>query len=88
VKRNTLYSTTIIGANTTFLQIDRCCTPFSALHQFFPTLPIIWDQVEAKRFCKIQDGGPLNFKKNAQRRMLSAPTLEQALSIVTNFDPP
>jgi hypothetical protein len=25
-------------------------TPFSALHQFFPTLPIICAQVAAKRF--------------------------------------
>jgi hypothetical protein len=41
---------------------------FAALH-FFLTLPIIWAQVAAKRFCKIQDG-PCPFKinkKNVQR---------------------
>jgi hypothetical protein len=32
----------------------------AALHQFVPTLPIIWAQVAANRFfCKIQDGVPL-----------------------------
>jgi hypothetical protein len=39
--------------------------------------------VAAKLFCKIQDGVPLKLK-----RMSSAPTLEQYLSIDTNFNPP
>jgi hypothetical protein len=50
-----------------FLQIGRRYTPFSALRQLFPTLPIIWAQVAAKRFFKIRDGFPLNLKMNAQR---------------------
>jgi hypothetical protein len=44
------------------LQIDKRHTPLSVLHLFFPTLPIIWAQVAAKRFY----GGPLKLKKNAQ----------------------
>jgi hypothetical protein len=39
----------LIGANTMFLQIGKRYKPFLALHQFFPTLPIIWAQVAAKR---------------------------------------
>jgi hypothetical protein len=38
-----------------------------AASQLFLTLPIIWAQVASKRFCKIQDGVPLNLKKNSQR---------------------
>jgi hypothetical protein len=55
-----------------FLQIDQRHTPLSALHQFFPTLPIIWAQVVAKRFFEIQDGGPLKLKKNVQRPNIRA----------------
>jgi hypothetical protein len=50
VKRYTPKSTTPIGANTMFLQIGKRYAPFSALHQFFPALPIICAQVAAKRF--------------------------------------
>jgi hypothetical protein len=46
------------------------CTPFSALHQFFPTLPIILAQLAANYFCKILDGDPLNLKKNIQRLII------------------
>jgi hypothetical protein len=49
------------------LQIGKRCTSFSALHQFFPTLPLIWAQVAAKLFCEIQEAGPLKLKKNVQR---------------------
>jgi hypothetical protein len=52
VKRYTPNSATPIGANTMFLQIVQRYTPFSVLHQFFPTLPIIWAQVAAKRFMQ------------------------------------
>jgi hypothetical protein len=52
VKRYTPNSTTPIGANTMFLQIGKHYTPFSALHQFFPTLPIICAQVAAKHFMR------------------------------------
>jgi hypothetical protein len=41
VKRYALNSTTPIGAITVFLQTGKRYTPFSALHQFFNTLPII-----------------------------------------------
>jgi hypothetical protein len=50
VKRYTPNSATKIGANTMLLQIGKSYTPFSALHQFFFTLPIICAQVPAKRF--------------------------------------
>jgi hypothetical protein len=66
-----------------FLQIDKHHTPLSALYLFFPTLPIIWAQVAAKYFCKIQNGGPLKLKKNVQRPN----TIELYLSFDTNFDP-
>jgi hypothetical protein len=52
MKRYTPKSTTPIGANTMFLQIGRRYTPFSALRQLFPTLPIICAQVAAKRFMQ------------------------------------
>ena len=57
MKRYTPNSATPIGANTMFIQIGKHYTPFSALHQFFPTLPIICAQVAAKHFtvCEIQD---------------------------------
>jgi hypothetical protein len=45
-----LSSAAPIGANTMFFQIGRRYTPFSGLHQFFSTLPIIWAQVAAKLF--------------------------------------
>jgi hypothetical protein len=48
---NRIYSSiTPIGANTMFLRISRRYIPFLALHQFFPTLPIIWTQVAGKGF--------------------------------------
>jgi hypothetical protein len=51
----------------------------------FPTLRTIWAQMAAKRFlqnlCKVV---ALQNKKIIP----SAPTLEQDLPIVTNFDPP
>jgi hypothetical protein len=52
VKRYTPNSATPIGANTMFLQIGKRYTPFSALHQFFHTLPIICAQVTAKGFMR------------------------------------
>ncbi len=52
MKRYTPNSATPIDANTMFLQIGKQYTPFSALHQFFPTLPIICAQVAAKRFMR------------------------------------
>ncbi len=56
MKRYTPNSSTPIGANTMFLQISKRYTPFLALHQFFPTLPIICAQVAAQNvLCKIQD---------------------------------
>jgi hypothetical protein len=67
VKRLTLFSATHVGANIKFLQIGKRHTPFSALHQFFPTLPLIWAQVAAKLFCEIQEASPLKLKKNVQR---------------------
>jgi hypothetical protein len=63
VKRKKLSSATPIGANAVFLQIDRRYTPFSALHQFFPTLPIIWAQVAAKRFLLNPRWCPFKMKK-------------------------
>ncbi len=64
VKRYTPNSATPIGANTMFLQIGKRCTPISALHQFFPTLPIIYAQVAAKNvLCKIQESFLLKIKK-------------------------
>jgi hypothetical protein len=50
VNRYTLNSATPIGANTMFLQISKRYTLFSALHQFFPILLIIWVQVAANCF--------------------------------------
>jgi hypothetical protein len=67
VKRYTPNCATPIGANTMFLQIGKHYTLFSALHQFFPTLPIINAQVAANFICKIQDSVPLKLKNNAQR---------------------
>jgi hypothetical protein len=48
-----------MGTNTMFIQIGKRYTPFSALHQFFPTLPINCAQVAAKRLYEILDGVPL-----------------------------
>jgi hypothetical protein len=50
-----------------FLQIDERHTPLTVLHLFFPTLPIIWAQVAAKRFWGIQYSGPLKLQKNVKR---------------------
>jgi hypothetical protein len=62
-KRYTPNSATPISANTMFLQICKRYTPFSALHQFFPTLPIIFAQVAAKRFMRNTRWCPFKFKK-------------------------
>jgi hypothetical protein len=67
VKLYTPNRDTHIGANPIFLQIGKCYSPFSALHQFFPTLPIIVLKWQQNVFCKIQDGVPLNEKNNVQR---------------------
>jgi hypothetical protein len=45
-------SVTPFGANTIFLQTGKRYTPFSALQQFFPTLPVICAQVVTKRFMR------------------------------------
>jgi hypothetical protein len=42
------------------LKIAQSFTPFSAFHQFFHTLPIIWGSSGGK----IQDGVPLKLKYN------------------------
>jgi hypothetical protein len=63
VKRYTPNSATPIDANTMFLQIGKRYTPFSALHQFVPTLPIICAQVGAKRFMRNTRLCPLKIKK-------------------------
>jgi hypothetical protein len=52
MRRYTQNSATPIDANTMFLQIGKRYTPFSALHQFFSTLPIICAQVAAKHFMR------------------------------------
>jgi hypothetical protein len=52
MKRYTPNSATAIGANAMFLQISKRYSPFSALHQLFPTLPIICAQVAAKLFMR------------------------------------
>jgi hypothetical protein len=46
-----------------FLQIDKRQTPFSAIHLFFPTLPIIWAQVAAKGFLQNSRWWPFKIKK-------------------------
>ncbi len=46
-----------------FLQIGKRYTPFSALHQFFPTLPIICAQVAAKRVMRNSRYRPFKMKK-------------------------
>jgi hypothetical protein len=45
------------------LQIDKRYTPFSELHQFFPTLPIIYAQVAAKGFMQNTRWCPFKIKK-------------------------
>ncbi len=60
MKRYTPNSATFIGANIMFLQISKRYTPFSALHQLFPTLLIICAQVAAIFLCELQDSVPLN----------------------------
>jgi hypothetical protein len=62
VKHYTPNSATPVGANTMFLQTGKRYTPFSALHQFFPTLPIVCAQVAAKRFMR-----NTRLKNNVQR---------------------
>jgi hypothetical protein len=87
-KKNTVKytpnSATPISASTMFIQIGKRYTPFSALHQFFPTLPINCAQVAAKRFVRNTRWCPFKIKKI----MSSALILEQYLSIDTNFDLP
>jgi hypothetical protein len=63
VKRYTPNSATPMGANTMFIQIGKCYTPFSALHQFFPTLPINCAQVGVKRFMRNTRWRPFKIKK-------------------------
>jgi hypothetical protein len=63
VKRYTPNSAIPIGANNMFLQISKRYTPFSALNQFFPTLPIICAQVAAKRFMQNTRRCPSKIKK-------------------------
>jgi hypothetical protein len=46
-----------------FLQIDKRHTPLSALHLFFPTLPIICAQEAAKRFLQNSIWRPFKIKK-------------------------
>jgi hypothetical protein len=67
VKRYTLNSATPVGANTMFLRTGKRLTPFSASHQFFPTLPIICAQVAAKRFMRKKGGVSLKLKNYVQR---------------------
>jgi hypothetical protein len=55
-----------------FLQTDMRHTPFSALHLFFPTLPIICAQVAAKRFFAKFKMVALKKKKNAQHPNIRA----------------
>jgi hypothetical protein len=50
------------------LQIGMRYTPLSALHQFSPTLPIIWTQVAGKRVLQIPRWCLfLKFKQKIQR---------------------
>ncbi len=63
MKRNTPNSATPIGANTMFIQIGKRYTPFSALHQFFLTLPINCAQVVAKRLMRNTSWCPFKIKK-------------------------
>jgi hypothetical protein len=63
VKRYTPNSAIPIGANTMFIQIGKRYTPFSALHQFFPTLLINCAQVAAKRFVLNTRWCPFKIKK-------------------------
>jgi hypothetical protein len=84
VKRYTPNSTTPIRANTKFLKIGKRYTPFSALHQFFPTLPIIWAQVAAK--CVLQNTRWCPFK--IKKIMFSAPILKNYPLINTTCIPP
>jgi hypothetical protein len=63
VKRYTPNSATPIGTNTMFLQIGQRYTPFSALQQFFPTLPIICAQVVTKCFMQNTRLCPFKIKK-------------------------
>jgi hypothetical protein len=65
VKRYTPNSATPIGTNSMFLQIGKRYTPFSVLHKFSPTLPIICAQVAAKLFMR--NSVPLKLKNNVQR---------------------
>jgi hypothetical protein len=63
VKCCTPNSAAPIGANTMFLQIGKRYIPFSALHQFFPTLTIIFALVAAKLFVQNPRWCPFKIKK-------------------------
>jgi hypothetical protein len=63
VNRYTPNSTTPIGTNTMFIQIGKRYTPFSALYQSFPTLPINCAQVAAKRLMRNTRWSPFKIKK-------------------------
>jgi hypothetical protein len=63
MKGYTPNSATPIGAYIMFLQIGKRYTPFSALHQFFLTLPVICSQVAAKRFMRNTRECPFKIKK-------------------------
>jgi hypothetical protein len=64
MKRYTSNSATPIGTNSMFLQIGKRHTPFSVLHKFFPTLPIMCAQVVAKLFMR--NSVPLKSKNIVQ----------------------
>jgi hypothetical protein len=66
VQRYPPNSVTPIGVNTMFLQIGKRYTPFSALHQFFPTLPIICAQVTVKRIMQNTRWCPFKIKNIVQ----------------------
>jgi hypothetical protein len=84
VKHYTPNSATPVGTNSMFLQIGKRYTPFSAFHQFFPTLPIICAQVAAKRFMRITRWCPFKIKK----KMSNAPIMKHYPPVNTTFDPP
>jgi hypothetical protein len=63
VKRYTPNRATPMGTNTMFIQVGKRYTPFSKLHQFFPTLAINCAQVVAKRFMQNTRWCPFKIKK-------------------------
>jgi hypothetical protein len=83
MKSYTPNRTTPIGANTMFLKIGKRYTPFSVLHQLFPTLPIICAQEAAKRLMQNTRWCPFKIKNNVQR-----PILKHFPLVNITFDPP